>query len=405
MCKTTTPPRPAAQDAIRKLPPNTAAGAVIPLQSYLNKYVAKYSDELVPSTAPTLPPDVDPNAYKRVAFSILPLLGTSVSPYYAGVFDDDTDFSASLVKVGALSAAAQLLAEAKDAFPGSTLATFDTALAAEINANADPRIRSASYPPHSPVLLLPNTTASILDVSGAPKFVPAFNSDLSLMIVQSDDPAATRVIDALGYGYISAVLNQGKFFDPTNGTGVGIWLGGDYSSTNFYVRIPCINDHPDGQLTTTRQMCRLMAMIRLKQLPTQAAGVDLDTNALMQSLLQEPKGPGGTQPWLLPGRPGGPSAEPLFSIVHDKIGFDGLGTIRKPVVYSEGLIIRWTDASQTIGFNNKIDPGNTNPFIRLTGEFSVCWQNLLATKLSTGFDGIVDVLNDTISDFLDQEDL
>jgi hypothetical protein len=117
MCKTTTPPRPAAQDTIRKLLPNTTAGAVIPLQSYLNKYVAKYSDELVPSTPPTLPPDVDPTAYKRVAFSILPLLGNAVSPYYAGVFDDDTDFSASLVKVAALFAAGQLLAEAKDAFP------------------------------------------------------------------------------------------------------------------------------------------------------------------------------------------------------------------------------------------------------------------------------------------------
>jgi len=145
-------------------------------------------------------------------------------------------------------------------------------------------------------------------------------------------------------------------------------------------------------------------MIRLKQLPTGTAGVDLDTNALMQSLLQEPK-VNGTQPWLLPGRDGGPSVDPLFSFVHDKIGFDGLGTIRKPIVYSEGLIIRWTDASQTIDFNNRIDPGNTNPFIRLSGEFSVCWQNLLAGKLSTGFDGIVDVLNNTISDFLDQEDL
>ena len=402
MCKTSTPPRPTAQDAIRKLPPNTAAGAVIPLQSYLNKYVAQYADELVPSTPPTLPADVDPTAYKRVAISIWPLLGNAVSPYYAGVFDDDTDFSASLVKVAALYAAGQLLAKAKDAFPGSTLATFNAALKAEILANADPGILSASFPAHSPVQLLPNT-GSILDVSG-PQFKSSFSSDASLMIVESDDPAATRVIDALGYGYISAVLKEGDFFDPTVGTGVGIWLAGDYSSTNFYKRHACVNDHPDAELTTTRQMCRLFAMIRLKQLPTQATGVDLSTNAWMQSLLQEPK-ENGTEPWLLPGRPGGPSVNPWFSFVHDKIGFDGLGTIRQPVVFSEGLIIRWTDASQVIDFNNKIDPGNENPFIRLTGEFSVCWQNLLATTVSTGFDGIVDVLNNTISDFLDQEGL
>jgi len=401
MCKTTTPPRPAAQDAIRKLPPNTVAGAVIPLQSYLEKYVGVFSNELVPSTPPTLPPDVDPTAYKRVAISIWPLLGIAVSPYYAGVFDDDTDFSASLVKVAALYAAGQILAEAKDAFPGSTLATFNGALKAEINANADPRILTASFPKTSPVQLLPNTT-SILDISG-PKFTSAFNNDLSAMIVQSDDAAAARVIDALGYGYISAVLKEGNFFDPTNGTGVGIWLAGDYSSTHIYVRIPCVNDHPDAELTTTRQMCRMFAMIRKKQVPIRVGGnVDPDINSLMESLLHEPKGAGGTAPWLLKGRTGGPTVDPLFSILDDKIGFDGLGAVRSPMVYSEGLIIQWNDASQVMDFNNKIDPGMANPATRLSGEIAVCWQNLLADNLSTGFNGIVHVLNNAIFDFLEQ---
>jgi hypothetical protein len=119
MCKTTTPPHAAGQDAIRKFPANTSAGAVIPLQSYLQKYVTQFSGDLIPATKPALPSDIDQAAYKRVAFSILPLRGNAASPYYAGIFDDDTDFSASLVKVAALFSAGQLLAEAKLAPTGA----------------------------------------------------------------------------------------------------------------------------------------------------------------------------------------------------------------------------------------------------------------------------------------------
>ena len=407
MCKTTTPPRPAAQDAIRKLPANTTAAAVIALQSYLQKYVNQFSNLLVPATRPSLPPDVDPNAYKRVAISVWPLRNKAVSPYYAGVFDDDTDFSASLVKAAALFAAGQLLADAKNEVSGATsaasfLASLSAGLQAEINANADQRVVHAHFPSGSPVGLLPQTS-SVLKVTGAGTstasvtFTDTFNANLSLMIVQSDDPASAVCIDRLGYGYISAALIEENFFDPAKGTGNGIWLAGDYANSNTYIRIPCVNDHPDAQLTTTRQMCRLFAMIRLKQLPEH----DLDTNDLMQNLLKEPK-PGGTVPWLSPTRV---SVFPQFSFVLDKIGFAGLGAAQFPNVYSEGLVIKWNDTSQVDSFNNKIDPGATHPDIRLSGEIAICWQNLLADNLHSGFDGIVEVLNESISDFLDQKAL
>lgn len=404
---------------------------MIPLQSYLQKYVTQFANDLVPSTQPTLPPDVDPNAYKRVAFSVLPLLANAVSPYYAGIFDDDTDFSASLVKVAALFAAGQLLAAAKAALPGaanaaSFLTNFNAAIQAEIAANADDQVKNAHYPPGGTSVGLLPKTSSILQVTGfgtaagpSVTFTPGFNgfnTKLSMMIVQSDDPAAGVCINRLGYGYISAVLNENSFFDQTltpgpdktGTTGRGIWLTANYAG-NFLVRIPCINDHNDCQLTTARQMCRLFSMIRLKQLPEN----DLDSNTLMQSLLNEPKA-GGTEPWLLPGRSagGGPSVAPRFSFVQDKIGVAGLGTIQTPNVYSEGLIIKWTgtrpppdNTPQVDWFNNKIDPTNANPSIRLSGEIAVCWQNLLADNLPSGFDGIVNVINSSVSDFLDQKAL
>jgi hypothetical protein len=420
MCKTTTPPRPAAQNAIRALPPNTTAGAVIALQAYLTKYTTHFVNDLVPMTPPAFPPDLpDPLAYKRVAFSLLPLRATAISPYYAGIFDEDMDFSASLVKVAALFAAGQLLAAAKAALPAaansaSFFSSFNAAIQAEITANADARVKSATYPSGGiPIGLLPKM-ANILQVAnvGTPTasatFTPSFNTNLSQMIVQSSDPASGVCIDRLGLGYISAVLNEKGFFDKTltpgpsraGATGRGIWLTADYAGHTI-VRIPCINDHDDAQLTTARQMCILFSKIRLKQLPE----TDLDTNTLMQNLLNEPKtGPGHTAPWLSPSR--GPGVAPLFTIVQDKIGFAGLGTAQTPNVYSEGLIIKWSNSSQVDAFNNKIDPGNAHPDIRLSGEIAVCWQNLLADDLgATNFDGIIEVLNNSVSDFLDQKTL
>ena len=415
MCKTTTPPRPASQDEIRKQPPNTAAGAVIPLESYLQKYVVQFNSLLVPATRPTLPADVDQNAYKRVAFSLLPLRAKSVSPYYAGNvnpdlpqdrLDDDTDFSASLIKVAALFTAGQLLADAKNAEPSSgadVFKDFNNGLTAEINANADSRILQGTYPASSPVKLLPRTSAILTGVGPAATFVKSFSDSQELMIVESDDPSAAFCIDRLGYGYISAALIEENFFNP--GKSNGIWLAADYAPDTATVkrakiRIPCVNDHPDAQLTTTRQMCRMFSMIRLKQLPEH----DTATNAIMQNLL----GRAGT--WLDPdqnllglSRGNDLVVNPWFSKVHAKVGFAGLGFEESPNVYSEGLIIRWTNQTQIDNFNKKIDPDNANPDIRLSREIAVCWQNLLAQILTTGFDGIVQVLNNTISDFLDQK--
>jgi len=397
MCKTTTPPHTAGQAAIRGFQPNTAAGAVIPLKSYLQKYVTQFDSHLVPATPPTLPSDVDPLAYKRVAFSILPLRSKDASPYYAGVFDDDTDFSASLLKVAALFAAGELLADAKSAAAGpANSASYNAGLKAEILANADTRIIHANLPAASPVGLYPKTANILTGTGPSADFTSNFAAKQKRMIVESDDPSAGFCIDQLGYGYISAQLIEEGFFDPA--TSVGMWLAGDYVQNTYVVRIPCVNDHPDDELTTSRQMCRLFSMIRLKLVPEH----DLATNKLMQDLLAEPK-TNGTTPWIDDSRLHGITTS--FTIRLDKIGVAGLGTAQTPNVYSEGLVIEWDDDHQVDAFNARIDPGNSNPAIRLSGEFAVCWQNLMVDNLSSRFNGVVEVLNSCISDFLDQKAL
>lgn len=318
-------------------------------------------------------------------------------------------FSASLVKVAALFAAGQLHADAKAAPPGvNSLADFNSYLQTEINATADQRILNAH------IGLIPQT-ALILNVTGfgspggpSVTFINSFRNSLNSMIGLGTNLGASVCITLLGYGYISTALIKEGFFDPSTTT--GIWLAAPYPGGSIgSVRIPCVNDHPDAQITTTRQMCTLFSKIRLNQVPKN----DLDANTTMQSLLSEPKpvGPDGLRdvPWLSSSR--NPGVAPLFTVLADKVGVAGLGTSETPQVYSEGLIIKWNNPSkptQVESFNDNIDPGNAHPSTRLSGEIAVCWQNLLAELIPGGttnkpmFDPIIDIINKSVSDFLDQ---
>jgi hypothetical protein len=376
----------------------------IPLQSYLDKYHASFNSMLIPTTLPARDTDVPPDGYKRIPISLHPLLATAVSPYYAGKFDDDMDFSASLVKIAALFAACRMLTAAKVAVKAAAtvpafFTAFNAALKAEIDTHADPRIRTTTFKTTQAARLYP-TTAQMLRPTGVGTaaatvvITDTYKANQRDMIVNSGDATAAAVIDTLGYGYISASMKEEKFFDPAaNVTGLGIWLAGDYAN-GTYVRIPCLNDHDDAQLATTRQVCRMFALLRLDQLPS----IDSDAQTLMRDLLNEPK-PGGTVPWLDPSRV---TVGPQFSVVMDKIGFAGLGASNKPDVFSEGLVIKWNDTSQVTGFNSKIDASGSSPSTHLTGEIAVSWQNLLKDNLDDGFDGIVEIINNSVSDFLDQ---
>jgi hypothetical protein len=177
---------------------------------------------------------------------------------------------------------------------------------------------------------------------------------------------------------------------------VGIWLAGDYANSNTYVRIPCINDHRDAELTTTRQMCRMFALIRLNLLPS----IDATANTLMQHLLHEPNLAARHRGWTRADcKPLCHSSQSLRTRSASPVSDRPTTT---PMCTPEGLIIKWNNTAQIDSFNKRNDPGNADASTHLTGEIAVCWQNLLADNRSTGFDGIVDVINNFVSDFLDQ---
>ena len=62
-----------------------------------------------------------------------------------------------------------------------------------------------------------------------------FRDWLRLMLRWSNDTAASRVIQALGYSTINFALESGGFFDRN--TGRGLWISGDYRG-NDWVRGP-----------------------------------------------------------------------------------------------------------------------------------------------------------------------
>jgi len=391
MCKTTTPPRPSAQDKVRQQQPNSAAGAVIPLQSYLNKYSSASAAKMVPPGVPPLPHNVRST---NIPISLLPLLDEAPSSYYAGVFDDEMHFSASLLKVAALFAAAQIHADVK---ASGSIAAFDSSIATKIQNTADPLVVAKG------IGLVP-ATSSILKDSPTVAFLPTFMNSLNSMIGFGTNEGAAACITALGYGYISSALITAGFFDVSKTR--GIWLAGTYVAGIDYVRIHCENDHDDAQVTTTRQMLSLFTKIWLDKIPSN----DEDANSTMQDLLSEPK-PVDSKgfrdvPWLAASR--GPGVAPLFKVSADKIGVAGLGSDNTPQVYSEGLIIQWKDSSKIDDFNKTIDPTNANSSIHLSGEIAVCWQNLLAELITGGtvknpmFDPIIDIVNDSLSDFFHQ---
>lgn len=196
------------------------------------------------------------------------LTSSGLSSFYAGRFDDQMHFSGSLLKVAALFAAGQFHAEAKAFAVGYTVWTkfvqdFNAALKTEVNATADSRI--LTYTPSAGMSLMPNTEA-ILKKTAFPTitFTDGFEGSLGRMIVQSSEADSAICIRALGYGYINTSLKMANLFNSTTST--GIWLAGTYGG-DTYVRIPCVNDHPDVQVTTSRKMCELFAMIPREKFP------------------------------------------------------------------------------------------------------------------------------------------
>jgi hypothetical protein len=364
-------------------------------------------------------------ANSHVAFSII-VLAKDQSHRYAGRFDDEMHFSASLVKVAAMYAAHELLAAARRlarlknfadpaAFYAALASTFDAQIIAltapEIrNVGADPALMGLA-PNYDQIFAATNTgLGNEPDV----EFSEVFGRALISMIARGTNEGASVCIRKLSYAYINVALTKGGFFDAARAR--GIWLGGDYlgdknepkhndarhipyarlPSENDCITIGGVQDCDVGQISTTRLMSNLFALIELGQAPSADPKMVLETSTgqmlpdgslKMRALLAEPKPGRADVPWVDPGP--SPrrlvSAVPRFVVRRDKIGLEGLK--RGPSVRSEGLIVEWKTDRRLLDELN------------LTGKLAISWQNLVGVP-ATGFDGIVNVINDTFTAYL-----
>jgi len=372
----------------------------------------------------------------HVAISMIALTDNGTHKY-AGKFDEEMHFSASLVKVAAMYAAHELLAAARRlarrkgfanpaAFIAALSSEFDPQIAAKVlpvikNTVIDPALM-LHLPRYSAIFAV--TVAGTADVP-AVEFSATFADDLLSMIGHGTNEGAARVVRKLSYDYINAALMAGGFFDPATSSTPqnGIWLAADYlgdknkpafnDNTHIpYVRIDCINDCftkngvtdcTVGQISTTRRMANLFALIELGKCPADDPVKVLDpflnrdvpeSGFNMKLLLAEPKPdipgtspPKRDRPWVEQSRLLAVTAR--FTITRCKIGFADLK--RGPNVFSEGLMVDWVR-----------QPGDDALLNRrhLTGEIAVSWQNLVGPPPAHKWDGIARVINDAFANYI-----
>jgi hypothetical protein len=399
MCKSTTRDRtPSQPPNAGKLPAPGTAGATQPLTPFAA--VAYPTLDLDPTDGPLKQALTDSitatagmlGSGQKVAFSIL-CLTTNGHHRYAGVDDNTMHYSASLLKVAAMYAAHELLAAATRLArtPGAHRAS-PAAFYAGLESTFDQQIKDAALPnvlaaaeelatklagyrstPSYPSLFEVTATGS----AGAPSvdFSADFTAKMTNMIEWSDDPDAGECIRRLSYTYINGALIKAGFYDKNPPTPNGIWLAGDYSEGSHpYARVNSQNDKLVAQATTTRQMLRVFALIRLNKLVTQDGN-----NARMKTLLALAASHGG---WFHFG-PLSPPANQPFDLVLSKIG---RGPLKKGgETFSEAQLLRWTSTTMPA-------PATKG----LTGDFVVCWQNLQIAKIA----GIVEVFRRTYTKLL-----
>lgn len=398
------------------------------LQAYFNK---AYKDALLASKLGAQPAD-DSDAKLHVPISIIAHAGQGAAHTIFGVHHDEMHFSASLLKAAAMFAAFKLLAEARALAktPPSggfnNQAAFFAALKQKFNsADAVPEITSAGpsvglEPRYPDILEVTGFGGSSLTVKFTPSFYKSITEDGALhkayrdirrddnlgndadgnpienarsraalakvshmyrMIVWSENFSAGECIRRLGYAYINVKLMEAKLYDRN--TQKGIWVGGDFRG-GTRVEVDSVNDGKVAVATTTREMAQLFSQIQLGLL------IDAESSAGMKELLAEAQ---RFEPsWLT--RDGAR----LFLVEGVKIGVANLkpnAPVKGPNVYSEGIIANW---DTTGALPDEKLPKDRN----LSGILAVCWQNLREEQIATKFDGVAEVIENTVQDFLNQ---
>lgn len=374
--------------------------------------------------------------------------------------DEEECFSASLIKVAAMFAAYKLRQEAEtlraDINSGAVtvpLGKFFDKLAERVNpTTAVPKILNSDKIQKKPSI---RDILQITSLASPVNFTDDFRGHMRRMIIPSNDCAAAECIWRLSYPYINVKLMEDGFYDP--GSKKGIWLCGDYffpgclqrpegqkkARGQDYIRIDTVNDcdqtkHPpfcgSAENTTSKEMARFFLKILLEEL------VDEKSSHEMRLLLHETQhgSPVGTPDPAFPppppdpsflvketGTPGSPTSSNRASgSVLTKFRIEGVKIGQGPIktdpdrgkieVRSEGLIIKWKNITKDEekdkdkdedGEDDKFDKDLRQKFddLNLTGEAAICWQNLSASTPNT--DGIIEIINNSISNFIDQAPL
>jgi hypothetical protein len=327
---------------------------------------------------------------QKVAFSIL-CLAMNGNHRYAGIDDDKMHYSASMLKVAAMYAAHELLAAANrlartpgphTASPAAFFSGLESKFDAQITAAALPEVLAAAQALATKLPAYRSTPsyAKIFDVTGtggagAPTvdFNTDFAAKMNNMIEWSDDADSGECIRRLSYTYINAALMKAGFYVHIPSPN-GIWLAGDYTGgSDPYARVNSVNDQLAAQVTTTKQMLRVVALIAMNKLITQDG-----INARMKTLLGLAASHGGF--FRLYNPPGGRP----FDLELSKIG---VGPLKNGVsTFSEVQLLRWTRTPPP-------DPATKG----LTGKIVVCWQNL---QINNQIGGIVEVFGRTYTKLL-----
>ncbi|MFA9389907.1 MAG: serine hydrolase [Prolixibacteraceae bacterium] len=105
-------------------------------------------------------------------------------------------------------------------------------------------------------------------------------SDMRLMIARSNNDAATRVLDLLGYKKIEQVLTDPKYRLYDEEYGGGLWVGKRYAKTGKRYPDPL---HGISHAATVTQVCRYYYMLLYGQL------VSYDRSAEMLEILKDPE--------------------------------------------------------------------------------------------------------------------
>lgn len=399
----------------------------VTLQMYFDK---AYKEALAAHKLGAQPAD-DSDAKLHVPISIIAHADKGTTHTVVGVYQDEMHFSASLLKAAAMFAAFKLRAEAQalaatppaGGFANQT--AFFAALKQKFNsADAMPAITSAGpavglEPRYNEILAVTGFGGGSLTVKFAPSFYKSITeekalqkayedirvadnlgedadgnpienarslaarakmSHMYLMIVYSDNGSAAQCIRRLGYAYINVKLIDAKLFHRN--TGKGIWVGGDFGG-GVRVEVDSVNDDKAAVVTTTREMAQLFSQIQLGLL------IDAPSSVDMKDLLREAQ---RTEPaWVS-------RDTRLFLVDAVKIGVANLkpNTPPKgPNVYSEGLIATWDTTGALPTDKLPKDRG-------LSGVFAVCWQNLRKDTIPTKFDGVAEVIQNSIRNFIDQ---